>query len=196
MKRFLELLKPTVGTRILDVGGSIQTWTGIPVRPDITVLNTHTIEYARTPAGPRINTVVGDGCNLHYPSDSFDIVFSNSVIEHVGSFERQQKFAEECSRMAPTLWIQTPARSFFMESHLLTPFIHFFPRHLQRALLRNFTVWGLLERPSTTQVEAFLDEVRLLTYREMKLLFSDCDILREKICGFTKSYIAVRGSVS
>lgn len=41
-------------------------------------------------------------------------------------------------------------------------------------------------------MEAFLDEVRLLTFAEMKLLFPDCTILRERFLGLTKSYIAVR----
>jgi hypothetical protein len=41
-------------------------------------------------------------------------------------------------------------------------------------------------------VKIFLAEVRLLTYREVKELFPDCTILRERFFGMTKSYIAVR----
>src|SRR5947209_11973037 len=132
MKRFLDMFQPDETTRILDVGGSIGTWVGLPIRSHITVLNIYSIEHAQAENGPRITTVIGDGCDIQYPSDSFDIVFSNSVIEHVGTFERQQKFASECARIARRLWIQTPARSFFIEPHLLTPFIHFLPRKVQR----------------------------------------------------------------
>jgi len=164
----------------------------IDLRCRITVVNIHEIPPRNRPAGPNIKTVVGDGCKLEFGDRSFDIVFSNSVIEHVGTFERQRAFARECRRTGRQLWVQTPARCFPIEPHLIAPFFHFLPRFAQRRLLRNFTVWGLLARPTTAEVEAFLSEVRLLTYREMRELFPDCEIIRERVLGFTKSYIALR----
>jgi 2-polyprenyl-3-methyl-5-hydroxy-6-metoxy-1,4-benzoquinol methylase len=58
---------------------------------------------------------------------SFDIVFSNSVIEHVGDAESQQQFAHEIARVGRAYWVQTPNRRFPVEPHLLTPFLHFLP---------------------------------------------------------------------
>ena len=136
--------------------------------------------------------VVGDGCALPYADMSFDIVFSNSVIEHVGSWERQQAFAAEARRVGRRLWVQTPAREFFIEPHLITPFFHWLPYVWKRRLMRNFTGRGLIERPEMPSVDAFLAEVRLLTFDEMRALFPDCTILRERFLGCTKSYIAVR----
>ena len=136
--------------------------------------------------------VVGDGCKLGYSDQSFDVLYSNSVIEHVGTYERQQAFAAEARRVGRAVWIQTPARCFLIEPHLVTPFIHFLPRALQSHLLRYCTVWGLMTKPSPRQVKEFLDEVRLLTYAEMQRLFPDCEIRREKFLGMTKSYIAIR----
>lgn len=83
------------------------------------------------------------------------------------------------------------ARVFF-EPHLLTPLVHFFPRAIQARLLRYFTVWGLMTKPSRAMVREFLDETRLLRYEEMRELFPDCEILRERFLGMTKSYVAVR----
>ena len=55
------------------------------------------------------------------------------------------------------------------------------------------TLWGWLHRPSQEKVAELVDELRLITYMEMKELFPDCEIVREKFLGvFTKSYIAVR----
>jgi hypothetical protein len=88
--------------------------------------------------------------------------------------------------------VQTPSRWFPIEPHLIAPFIHYFSKRIQRRLIRYFTVWGWLTRPTQHQITAFLDEVRLLTYREMVELFPDCSILRERILGLTKSFIAVR----
>jgi SAM-dependent methyltransferase len=192
MRQFLTFLRPAPDATILDVGGGYGTWVDADLRCRVTVLNLYEIPARRFSSGPDIETVVGDGCKLEFGDRSFDIVFSNSVIEHVGTFERQRAFARECRRTGRQLWVQTPARCFPIEPHLLTPFFHFFPRFVQRRLLRNFTVWGLVARPTAAEVEAFLSEVRLLTYREMRELFPDCEIIREKVMGFTKSYIALR----
>ena len=94
--------------------------------------------------------------------------------------------------MGRGLFVQTPARRFFFEPHLLTPFVHWLPRRWQRRLLRNFTVWGWLARPVPAQVERHLVETRLLGLGEMRRLFPDCEIRCERFLGLTKSYVAVR----
>jgi hypothetical protein len=134
---------------------------------------------------------------LPYEDGAFDLAISNLVIEHVGTWENQQRFAAEIRRVARRLWVQTPARAFLFEPHLITPVVvHWLLCGAQRRLLRNFTLWGLLTRPSHARVEEFLDEVRLLTYAEMRELFPDCEIRRERVLGWTKSYVAVRGAAS
>jgi hypothetical protein len=190
MRRFVALLNPKREDLILDVGGDPDFWTGSNVESHITVLNLHPIKLGSTTS--RIVTVIGDGTNLSYQSQSFDIVLSNSVIEHLGTFEQQQRFAAECSRVGKRLWVQTPAKSFPIEPHFLTPLIHFFPKSWRRRMLRYGTVWGWLVRPSDQQIEDVLQEIRLLSYREMKLLFPESEILRERFLGLTKSYAAVR----
>ena len=192
MSRFLRTFNPNSATTILDVGGYPETWKRLRIQSLITVLNVHRIDYTADALDPPIRTMVGNGCHLEFPDRSFDIVFSNSVIEHLGTFERQEVFARECRRTGRHLWVQTPAKSFFIEPHLLTPFIHFLPRGAQGKLIRHFSVWGLVTRPSAAQVQAFLSEVRLLSRREMEALFPDCDIIAEKVAGLSKSYIAVR----
>ena len=192
MRYFLLRMRPTAETRILDVGGYPGNWDDPKVDADITLLNIHPIDLSSRPSNYRMNAVVGDGCHLPYEDGAFDIVFSNSVIEHVGGWDRQMAFAAEMMRVGRALWIQTPARSFFVEPHLLTPFIHYFPRSIQRRLLRRFTIWGMITKPTPEQVETFLNEVRLLTEDEMNELFPDCQVLHERIAGLTKSFIAIR----
>jgi hypothetical protein len=194
MKAFAQNLRPSEQTAILDVGGYPWAWWHFPEKPSIVTLNLHAIEFVQTPDFPPIRTAVGDGCSLGYPDASFDIVYSNSVIEHLGSFERQQVFANEARRVGRSLWIQTPAKEFFVEPHLLAPFIHYLPVSFQRRLIRRFTTWGVFTKPSLAAVEAFLEEVRLLSFAEMQQLFPDCVIQRESFLGFTKSYIAIRQS--
>ena len=95
--------------------------------------------------------------------------------------------------MGGRLWVQTPAHEFFIEPHYVAPFVHWLPSRCEKT--RSWvTPWGWLVRPNKKQVADRLDEIRLIRYGEMKALFPDCEILRERFCGvFTKSYIAFRG---
>jgi hypothetical protein len=190
MRRFVATLNPAPDTRILDVGGYPREWENAPFKADITITNIHRPDLSEAELA-RWNFVVADGRSLPFADSSFDIAFSNSVIEHLSTHASQQAFAREIRRVARRLWVQTPAKSFPIEPHLLTPFVHYLPRHVRRKLLR-FTVWGLVTKPTPDDCDAFLDEVRLLTHREMRALFPDCVIMRERVLFWTKSYIAVR----
>ena len=192
MEAFAQTLQPSDDSTILDIGGYPGTWSHFPRKPSIVTLNLHGVDFVQTADFPPIQTAIGDGCRLGYADASFDIVFSNSVIEHLSSFERQKAFANEARRVGRSLWIQTPAKEFFFEPHLLTPFIHFLPVSFQRRLIRRFTTWGIVTRPSPAEVESFLEEVRLLSFAEIQQLFPDCKIQRETVLGLTKSYIAIR----
>jgi hypothetical protein len=92
------------------------------------------------------------------------------------------------------VWVQTPARWFPFEPHLLAPCLHYLPRAWQRRLLRHCTPWGWIARPSREANDCFLAQTRLLTHREMRELFPDCEIRRERFLGLTKAYVAVRVS--
>ena len=191
--QFVDRIQPQPQERILDFGGYPATWEGHEqCAAEILIVNVHEITPPANPGHFRFQ--VADGCSLPFADHSFDIVFSNSVIEHVGDFERQKAFAAEVIRTGRRLWVQTPAQEFWIEPHFMTPFIHWLPKSWQHRLTRNFSVWGWLTRPDAQQVAAFIGDIRLLTHAEMVQLFPGCEILREKVCFglFTKSYIAVK----
>ena len=192
LDRFLQALSPQAEDRILDVGGYPGDWQGVAIESRLTILNIHEISLAAKGLADQYELVVGDGTKLIYADKTFDIAFSNSVIEHLGTFEKQKAFAAEVRRVGKKLWIQTPARCFLIEPHLIAPLVHFFPKSIQRRLIRHCTVWGWLRKPTAQQVEDFLSEVRLLSHREMVELFPDCEIFAEKVLGLTKSYVAIR----
>lgn len=188
MHRFLSLVCPSDEARILDIGGTPQTWiaeASLQAQFPVTLIN---IRSNGPIESGRFTSMEGDATALPFADNSFDIAFSNSVIEHVGTWEHQQAFAQEARRVARQLWIQTPARSFPIEAHLLAPYIQYLPKGLQHRIAR-WTPRGLLQ-PGV--VHEIVDEVRLLTYCEVKQLFPDCQILRERCLGLTKSYVAVR----
>jgi len=191
MQKFLKVMQPEVETGILDVGGYAFNWGLIGERGRVTLLN-----LSPPPAtgvrDPDFSYRQGDGTHLEYADAAYDITYSNSVIEHLSSYDQQVKFASEMRRVGRSVWCQTPAREFFIEPHYVAPFIHYLPKSWQRRLARNFSLWGLISRPSGEAVQKMVEELRLLTYAEMQALFPDCEILRERFLFMTKCYIAVR----
>ena len=177
--------------RILDVGGLPRAWQGVPIQSQITILNIEPInEYEILFLQPNQTTLVGDGTRLPFEDQSFDLVYSNSVIEHLGTWEKQQAFAAEARRVGRGYWIQTPAREFPVEPHYFGPFVHWFSKPVQKRLLRNFTLWGLLGRPTDAILDAVLAELRLLSFREYQQLFPGGRIWVERALGLPKSYTA------
>ena len=192
---FLVLIKPKPSDTLLDVGGYPGFWATHP-QPvmQIDTLNLHEVRWNPQQApNHKIRTLVGDGCCLAMPDQCYDIAFSNSVIEHVGSWTRQQQFAKEIRRVAKKVWVQTPAYECPIEPHYLAPFVHYLPHSVQKAILRWGSLRGWLERPSRDQIISMVDTTRLLRKSEMRRLFPDCELVTERIFGIIpKSYIAIR----
>lgn len=194
MLRLAELFAIEPGWLVLDVGGTPAIWDLCPVRPRLVILNQ---PRAREPVPPGVLYVDGDGASLPFPDKSFDLVFSNSVIEHLGSREAMARFAAEVRRTARRYFIQTPDAASPVEPHLYTPFLHWLPRSWQRALAPRCSLWTLFSRASPDQrdfyIRHYLEEIRLLRARELQDLFPEARILRERFLGLPKSLIAVSG---
>jgi len=192
MRLFLDSFSPRQDESILDIGGTPYNWNLIGWKNKIVLLNI--TSHSDTACPNNFIFVTGDGTDLQYPDKEFDIVFSNSVIEHVGSSQNQMKFSAEISRVGKRVWLQTPAREFFFEPHYLMPFIHWFSKKTQKKFIRNFSLWGLLSRPSQQLVNDTVDEINLLGYNEIKNLFPDYVIKKEKFLFMTKSYLVIKNS--
>ncbi len=128
-----------------------------------------------------------DGTKLPFADGEFDVGFSNSVIEHVPP-ALQPAFASELGRVARRYYLQTPNRWFPIEPHYQLPLFQFLPRRVRMALNRRFTLgW---------QAKGQWEEITLLGARDLKRLFPDAEIHREKVLGLTKSLIAVQDPTS
>lgn len=197
-RRRMERLAALFGIQpdwlVLDVGGTPAIWDLCPVRPRLVILNQ---PRAREPVPPGVLYVDGDGASLPFPDKTFDLVFSNSVIEHLGSPEAMARFASEIRRTGRRYVVQTPDAASPVEPHLYTPFLHWLPRRWQRALAPRFSLWSLISAASADQrefyIRHYLEEIRLLRHSDMQRLFPEARILRERFCGLPKSLIAVSG---
>jgi hypothetical protein len=87
---------------------------------------------------PGLRFVRANGLALPFRDQSFDVVHSAAVIEHVGSFERQRAFLEECCRVARrAVFVTTPNRWFPIEFHTVLPLVHWLPKPMFRTLMRS-----------------------------------------------------------
>ena len=95
MKQFVSLFVPNDSTCILDVGGTPYNWSLISQKPKLVLLKLS----APVRRDENHTWIAADGCHLPFASQSFDIVYSNSVIEHVSNWQNQNKFAREVRRV-------------------------------------------------------------------------------------------------
>ncbi len=192
MRQFRPLFGLTAETRILDIGGYEFNWMLLGFSPCVTLLNLSVPRERERESS--FAWIVADGKRLPFKDGAFELVYSNSVIEHLGGIENQRLFAAEVRRVGQSYYVQTPDKWFFIEPHLITPFIHWLPRRIQRLLLRNVTVWGWITRPTKQYCESFMNEVRLLKRSDLQRLFPDADIIHERFLGLSKSIMAVKNS--
>lgn len=179
---------------IMDLGGYERYWNSIGVEflrnhnCRVTLLNLH----AQKVSNDMFTSVVGDACAVERPNNSFDLVHSNSVIEHVGTDKQMAQFAEETRRLAPSYYIQTPNYWFPYEPHMRMPLIHWLPVALQRRLVLLLQLDA--EKPVTdlAAASAYLQHNRIMDERKFAAYFPDGEIRREKLFGLTKSLMAIR----
>jgi len=182
--------------RILDVGGTVAFWEhrGWADKQDceITLLN---LEAEESPHSNIISTA-GSAYDMPEHADgSFDVAFSNSVIEHIFTLENQKKMAAEVRRVAKGYWVQTPNYWFPIEPHFHVPGWQWMPVGVRVALLRRFKCGWRGPCPDKAEATELVREVRLMTRREMQDAFPDAYIYAERFKGLTKSWVAIGGSL-
>jgi hypothetical protein len=180
---------------ILDVGGTPEFWQLMGLsylnQVRITLLNLQT----QPASGPIFDSVAGDARDLsRYPDRSFDVVFSNSVIEHLGpALSDQQKMASEIQRVARRYFVQTPNRYFLLEPHFLVPGFQFFPVSLRTWMVSSFDVGWYKRIPDRAAARREVESVSLLSKEQLRTLFPDASIYNERFLGFSKSFVAFGG---
>ena len=191
-------------TKILDLGGHdgeyIMTM-GINNK-NIYIADFDKIALAKAEKNGLNIVVLDESGKIPCAKNDYDIIFSNSVIEHVtvdkddmykikktkefraAAWERQKYFANEIQAKCDKYYVQTPYKYFIIESHSWLPiFIVMVPRRVQISLIKFFNkFWPKQTSP----------DWNLLTVKEMKLLFPDAKIVRERSFFMTKSLIAIK----
>lgn len=181
--------------KILDIGGTQIFWEMMGFLSksediEIWVLNLKEEQVKHRD----LKMIVGDARNMAEFNDrEFDIVFSNSVIEHLSTFEDQRRMANEVKRLGKKYYVQTPNKYFPIEPHFLFPFFQFLPLSMQLFLVTHFKAARGKNIKNRQIAKERITSIRLLTKGELKELFPEANISKEKFLGLTKSFIATYG---
>ncbi len=180
----------TLPLKILDVGGTESYWVNMSYHQNQEV-EIKLVNLVKFPTSHQnITSVVGDATDLsEYADQEYDIVFSNSVIEHLYNFEAQKKMSSEVQRVGKKHFIQTPNKHFFIEAHYVLPFFQYLPKKLQYPILTK-TPLSRGRKWNKEFAKQYVDEIRLLSLAEMKAIFPLSQIYKEKLLGMTKSLTA------
>ncbi|MFA5155224.1 MAG: methyltransferase domain-containing protein [Patescibacteria group bacterium] len=191
-RKFLDLLRPQARTTILDVGFTEIEYSAsdnfleknYPWPDKITALGLNEAkEFSKR--YPQVKAVAYDGRRFPFPDRSFDIVWSNAVLEHVGSREDQIFFLQEIKRVGRQAFITTPNRMFPIEIHTRTPLLHFLPKRLFDAYLKlvgkGWAAGDYMNLLSRRELERCLQAAGIKNYR----------IIKNRLLGFVLDLVAV-----
>lgn len=203
-KVFKSIFNITDNTKILDLGGgdgNLMISMGLN-RKNVFVADFDKEALAKASQSGLNIVQLDESGKIPCAKNDYDIIFSNSVIEHVtvdkddvykittdkefraAAWERQKYFASEIQAKCDKYYVQTPYKYFIIESHSWLPIIIVLvPRKVQIAMIRFFNKFW----PKETS-----PDWNLLTVKEMKLLFPGAKIIKEKSLFMTKSIIAVK----
>jgi len=194
-KAFTEIIRPGPDLKVLDVGycdqENVETDNFIekhyPYPHMLTALGTEAPTIFRQ-TYPDVNCVHYDGTTFPFRDASFDVCWSNAVIEHVGDRAAQLRFLAETKRVAKRAFITTPNKFFPIEVHTRTPLLHLLPKPVfDRYLKMIGKAWATGEY------------MNLLSLSDLKRLLrqagiTDFKILKNRLLGFTLDFVVVMNS--
>lgn len=137
---------------------------------------------ARTEKG--WDLMVADGRALPFRNETFDIIISNAVFEHIAW--GRKRFAEEVRRVTKGgFFISVPYYYAPFEPHYLLPFFQFVPESIKRFLL--FKIGLRIGGMSRNNYH----EIRLFKKKELGTLFPEAQIKVFRLFGIPISLVAI-----
>ena len=134
---------------------------------------------------PKVRIVRYGGDSFPFKDETFDICWSNAIIEHVGNRNKQKTFLSEINRVANKVFFTTPNRYFPFEVHSKVFLLHYFPKSIFDKILKKLDkAW------------ASGDYMFLLSLRHIKAILKECNIteyevIKNKFILFTVDFMVI-----
>jgi Methyltransferase domain len=136
-------------------------------------------QYHREHRAKGFHALVADGCCLPFADKSFDIVFSNAVIEHLAS-EDQKRMAKEIDRVGRSWFVTTPNFWYPIEMHHKLPLFQFLPHFAQSFVQRKWKTWPEGE------------PINLLSASQLQDLLPGSSVLKPRVTFYPETLVAFR----
>lgn len=189
LEEFKRRFPDLADMRVLDLGGTAVSWGVLGLRPaSVTVVNLD--HDGKGTNEPWMEIVHADACAGGF--GQYDMVFSNSLMEHLGGHARRQQFANVVRESAPAWWVQTPYRYFPIEPHWVFPGFQFLPFRMRVLICQH---WSMLHMPACKDAAEAADLVastELISGTEMRTYFPNSEIWFERIAGIPKSLVSIK----
>lgn len=201
LELFHKVIKPTQKMKVLDVGAEISSdgknelqfidfysW-----KNNISAVNLSTKDISLIKKHyPEIDARVGDACSLPWPDKYFEVIYSNAVIEHIGSIEKQKKMASEIMRVGKRWFVTTPNRWYPFEFHMRLPLVTWLPYHGYR-LFGRIVSYNHVKKRYMSGIKH--DDLRLLTAAELKEWFPRSRIIKQRVTFMAETLIVIGGDL-
>jgi hypothetical protein len=186
-----ELIGDQPAPRVLDLGGQVESIGPLlellPGGARVTLVNLLPHEVARVQAhGLPIHALVGDACRLPFRDGTFDLVYSNAVIEHLGSGPAQRAMAEEIQRVGRAWFVTTPNRWFPFEMHTRLPLVSWLPAGLLHRAAAVYSYNHVFHRYTRGNDQS---DLRLLSARGLHRLFPSSRLVKNRITVWPETLI-------
>lgn len=192
-EQFMEFCKPTKRDKILDVGVQNAEYNECdnflerkyPFKKNITALGIEKLnDFSKR--YPEIKAITYNGKIFPFKNNSFDFVWSNAVIEHVGDRRRQELFVSEMFRVAKKkLVFTTPDKNFPIELHTKLPFIHWLKKETCDSIYKQLGKgWAADEYMYLLNKK---DLLYLIEHMKERYRF-DYEIITNKLLGLTSTF--------
>ena len=190
-EEFMSRFPNLADMRVLDLGGTAVSWqvSGLRAR-SVTVVN---LDQSADPGESWMNIVRGDACAGGF--GKYDLVYSNSLMEHLGGHTRRQQFADVVQESAPCWWIQTPYRYFPIEPHWIFPGFQFLPFRVRVMICQHWGTIHVSTIKNRAQAAESVASIELISATEMRAYFPTSEIWFERLAGIPKSLVAVKAQV-
>ena len=194
----IELVFAEYGlVNIIDLGGQENYWSIVPQtylddhKVCITIVNLPGTTLPQ--AHDSFEFAEADCCDLNcYGDNTFHIAHSNSVIEHVGDWQRMTQFAMELARVGQKYFVQTPNYWFPVEPHFMAPFFQWLPEPVRIWLVLHFKLGHRHQAGTLDEAVRTVESVRLLNKKMVAALFKDAQIKTEWFFCLPKSFVAIK----
>jgi len=204
IKPLLKMIETTYDhfgcVKLLDIGGTLDYWNIIDKnfleRNNVKITLLNLVEQSNLPENGIFSHEVCDACDLsRYEDNFYHIAHSNSVIEHVGDWDRIKIFSKEINRVAQKVYLQTPNYWFPLEPHFVTLFFHWLPYPIRIKLVLKYSLGNRNKAENIEDAIKIIENSPYLMTKEMlNYLFPKYEMYNEKFFMLTKSFIAIKDS--